>query len=427
MFDIKAIRANPAEFDANWARRGLSPQTPDILAMDEERRQIQTRLQIIQQRRNEASKEIGAIKAKGGDASTLMAEVAAMKQDIEGMEAREAELAAELTLRLSSLPNMIADDVPDGVDETQNVVVKSWGAPAQKNDAPDHVTIGEGLGGMSFDIAARMSGARFVWLQGDLARLERALAQFMLDTQTEKNGYTEISPPLMVKANALYGTGQLPKFEEDLFKTTTDHYLIPTAEVPMTNAVAEQIVPLAQLPLRLTAFSPCFRSEAGSAGRDTRGMIRQHQFYKVELVSITLPEDSDAEHERMTRCAEGVLEALELPYRRMLLCAGDMGFGSRRTYDLEVWLPSQNMYREISSCSTCGDFQARRMKARFRRDVGGETEFLHTLNGSGLAVGRTLVALLENHYNAVDGSVAIPAALRPYMGGKDKLTAVAKA
>lgn len=427
MFDIKAIRANPAEFDANWARRGLSPQTPDILAMDEERRQIQTRLQIIQQRRNEASKEIGAIKAKGGDASTLMAEVAAMKQDIEGMEAREAELAAELTLRLSSLPNMIADDVPDGVDETQNVVVKSWGAPAQKNDAPDHVTIGEGLGGMSFDIAARMSGARFVWLQGDLARLERALAQFMLDTQTEKNGYTEISPPLMVKANALYGTGQLPKFEEDLFKTTTDHYLIPTAEVPMTNAVAEQIVPLAQLPLRLTAFSPCFRSEAGSAGRDTRGMIRQHQFYKVELVSITLPEESDAEHERMTRCAEGVLEALELPYRRMLLCAGDMGFGSRRTYDLEVWLPSQNMYREISSCSTCGDFQARRMKARFRRDVGGETEFLHTLNGSGLAVGRTLVALLENHYNAVDGSVAIPAALRPYMGGKDKLTAVAKA
>ncbi|MES2729231.1 MAG: serine--tRNA ligase [Pseudomonadota bacterium] len=424
MFDVKAIRANPTEFDANWARRGLDAQTPVLLSLDQERRDIQTRLQVAQQRRNDASKDIGAIKSKGGDAAALMAEVAAVKQDIEAMEAREASVAEELATLLSALPNMIADDVPNGADETHNKLVKTWGTPRAETDVPDHVTIGESLGGISFDIAAKMSGARFVWLQGDIARLERALAQFMLDTQTEANGYTEISPPLMVKDTALYGTGQLPKFGEDLFKTTTGHYLIPTAEVSLTNAVADQIFPAAQFPMRLTAFTPCFRSEAGSAGRDTRGMIRQHQFYKVELVSLTLPEQSDAEHERMTRCAEGILEALNLPYRRMVLCSGDIGFGSRRTFDLEVWLPSQNMYREISSCSTCADFQTRRMKARFRRDAGGETEFLHSLNGSGLAVGRTLVAVLENNYNVGNGSVTIPDVLRPYMGGKTALMPV---
>jgi seryl-tRNA synthetase len=425
MFDIKAIRANPAEFDANWARRGLSPQTADMLAMDEDRRACQTELQILQQRRNEASKEIGAIKGKGGNADALMAEVAGLKVKMEELDAREKDLGEQLQGKLTSLPNQLGPEVPEGKDEESNVEVKKHGTPKLANNAPDHVTIGEELGMMSFEVAARMSGSRFVWLEQGLARLERALAQFMLDTQTLQNGYREVSPPLLVRDNAVFGTGQLPKFSEDLFKTTTGMWLVPTAEVSLTNYVADQIFSADMFPLRMTALTPCFRSEAGSAGKDTRGMIRLHQFYKVELVSITLPEQSQDEHERMTACAEGILEKLGLSYRRMMLCAGDTGFGSRKTYDLEVWLPGQNKYREISSCSNCWDFQARRMKARFRRHPEAETEFLHTLNGSGLAVGRTLVAIIENYYNAEDNTLTIPDVLVPYMGGVTKLSAAA--
>lgn len=421
MFDIKAIRANPAAYDTNWARRGLSAQTKGLLELDEERRKIQTELQVLQQSRNELSKQIGQIKSQKGDASGLMADVAGIKAKMEDMEGMEATLGDQLTTQLSSLPNQLADDVPDGPDETKNIEVSQWGEKRLANDTPDHVAIGEKLGLMNFEAAARMSGARFVWLEQGLARMERALAQFMLDTQTDEHGYTEVSPPLLVRDAAVYGTGQLPKFTEDLFQTTNGYWLVPTAEVSLTNFVADQILPESQFPLRMTAFTPCFRSEAGAAGKDTRGIIRQHQFYKVEMVSVTLPEQSAAEHERMTRCAETILEKLKLPYRRLLLCAGDTGFGATKTYDLEVWLPAQNKYREISSCSNCGDFQARRMKARIRR-ADGEIVFAHTLNGSGLAVGRTLVAVLENYYNAADGSVTVPEVLLPYMGGRTKLT-----
>jgi seryl-tRNA synthetase len=382
-------------------------------------RAAQTRGQDALAKRNAASKAIGAAMGKKdmAEADRLKAEVEALKGEI--AEAGEAETAkgAELRDLLAGLKNLAAADVPDGEDENDNVEVLKWGEPRTTGPAKDHADLGEALGLLDFEAAAKMSGSRFAVLKGQLARLERAIGQFMLDMQTDKNGYQEVAPPYMVKDDAMFGTGQLPKFEEDLFRAG-EHLLIPTAEVSLTNLVREQILPeddVAQ-PMRLTALTPCFRAEAGSAGRDTRGLIRQHQFSKVEMVSICRPEDSEAEHERMTACAEAVLQALELPYRKVLLCKGDMGFSAQKTYDLEVWLPSQNTYREISSCSNCGDFQARRMDARFKRAGEKKTEFLHTLNGSGLAVGRTLVAVMEN-YQQEDGTIAVPAALQPYMGG----------
>lgn len=423
MHDLKAIRETPEAFDANWARRGLPPRTPEILRLDSERRAVQTRLQEVQQRRNDASKDIGKIKAAKGDASALMDEVAKLKDEMARLEAQEADLAAALNDLLAGLPNLLADDTPDGADESHNTEVRKVGEPPRRNDAPDHVAIGEKIGLMDFEAAAKMSGARFTLLRGGLARLERALAQFMLDTHTGEHGYTEISPPLMVRDEAMFGTGQLPKFAEEQFRTTRGDWLVPTAEVPLTNTVSDMILEAEALPLRLTAWTPCFRQEAGAAGRDTRGMIRQHQFYKVELVSITRPEDSRAEHERMTECAENILKKLGLPFRTVALCSGDIGFGATRTYDIEVWLPGQGAYREISSCSNCGDFQARRMKARMRRKDKKDTEFVHTLNGSGVAVGRALVAVLENYYDPASGAVVIPDVLKKYMGGMEKLSA----
>jgi len=418
MHDIKAIRENPDRYERAWAEKGLSGKAASAVALDAELRAALTAAETAQAKRNDLSKQIGQAKAQKDEAraADLLAQVETLKG--EGAQAAEdqARLSAELRDLLSTLPNLPDDSVPAGEDEAGNVEVRRWGTPRDIANPRDHVDIGEGLGGMDFEAAARMSGARFVVLKGQIARLERAIGQFMLDMQTSEHGYTEVSPPLLVKDEALYGTGQLPKFAEDLFKTTASHWLIPTAEVSITNIVREQIVAEEDLPLRMTALTPSFRSEAGASGRDTRGMIRQHQFYKVELVSITSPEQSDAEHERMTQCAETVLKTLELPFRTMLLCTGDMGFGARKTYDLEVWLPSQNTYREISSCSNCGDFQARRMDARSRKTGEKGTRFVHTLNGSGLAVGRTLVAVLEN-YQQEDGSVAIPTVLQPYMGG----------
>jgi seryl-tRNA synthetase len=423
MHDIKAIRDNPEAYDAAWAKRGLAPQSSAILAIDQRLRSAQTAGQEAQSKRNEASKLIGQAKGRKdeAEAARLMEAVEGYKADLAAAGETEKTEAEALRNLLSSLANLPADDVPLGEDEQGNVEVRRWGDPKDVPAAPlnkprDHVDLGEGLGMMDFDAAARMSGARFVVLKGQIARLERALGQFMLDMQTDQNGYLEVSPPLLVKDEALYGTGQLPKFAEDLFRTTYDHWLIPTAEVSLTNIVREQIVATEELPLRMTALTPSFRSEAGASGRDTRGMIRQHQFYKVELVSITTPEQSEEEHLRMVGCAEGVLKALGLPFRTMLLCTGDMGFGARKTYDLEVWLPSQNTYREISSCSNCGDFQARRMDARFKAAGEKGTRYVHTLNGSGLAVGRTLVAVLEN-YQQANGSILIPDALVPYMGG----------
>jgi seryl-tRNA synthetase len=349
-----------------------------------------------------------------------MDEVAAIKEKAPALEAEEAALAEKLNGILSSLPNILDADVPVGPDENFNKEVRAEGV-IKTQSGPDHVAIGEGLGMMDFETAAKMSGARFVLMHSGLAQMERALAQFMLDTHTREHGYTEVSPPLLVRDNAVYGTNQLPKFSEDLFRTTTDHWLIPTAEVSLTNMAADMIMDAESLPLRVTAFTPCFRSEAGAAGKDTKGMIRQHQFYKVEMVTITTPDQSAAEHERMTNCAENILRKLELPFRTIILCEGDTGFGARRTYDLEVWLPGQGKYREISSCSNCGDFQARRMKARMRRRGGKDVEFVHTLNGSGLAVGRALIAVLENYYDPADGGVFVPTVLKPYMGGLDKI------
>lgn len=422
MHDIRLIRENPAAFDAALGRRGLEPLSANILALDEKSRAIKTEWQQAQARRNEASKAIGqAMAAKDvATADALKTEVAALKERMPALEAEERSVGELLTALLAAIPNLPASDVPDGADEADNVELSRWGTPRDFDFAPqDHADFGSSLG-LDFEGGAALSGARFTALRGQMARLHRALAQFMLDMQTATHGYEETIVPLLVKDDALFGTGQLPKFAEDLFKTTDGRWLIPTAEVSLTNLVAEQIVPEDRLPLRLTALTPCFRSEAGSAGRDTRGFIRQHQFEKVELVAICKPEDSDAEHERMVAAAEAVLQALNLPYRKMLLCTGDMGFGARKTYDLEVWLPSQATYREISSVSNCGDFQARRMNARTRAEGAKQTMFLHTLNGSGLAVGRTLVAVLEN-YQQADGSVLIPDALLPYMGGLTKL------
>jgi seryl-tRNA synthetase len=418
MHDIKAIREDPATFDRAWGSRGLPVQTPALLAIDARLRAAQTALQEAQGRRNEASKLIGAAKGRKDEAEAqrLMAEVEALKGVIAEQGEGERIAAAELKALLSSLPNLPADDVPSGEDEHGNVEVRRWGEPFAIANPKDHVDLGEAADLLDFEAASRMSGARFVVLKGELARLERALGQFMIDIQTREHGYLEISPPLMVNDAAAYGTDKLPKFADQLFQTTDGRWLIPTAEVPLTSLVMDQIVDQDELPLRYTALTACFRSEAGASGRDTRGMIRQHQFYKVELVSITTPEQSEAEHERMVGCAEAILKRLDLPFRTMLLCTGDMGFGARKTYDLEVWLPSQATYREISSCSNCGDFQARRMDARCKKAGEKGTRFLHTLNGSGLAVGRTLVALMEN-YQDEGGRIAIPQALQSYMGG----------
>lgn len=422
MHDLKSLRENPAFYDQNWARRGLAPQTPAILELDEKRRKLQTELQTAQNRRNEASKEIGSVKSKGGDAADLMAEVAALKDRMADLEAQEQDAATALNDLLSALPNMLADDVPDGADENDNVEVRRFGEPKTGNNAAlDHVAIGENLGMMDFEAAARVAGARFVVNKAGIARLQRALAQFMVDTHTTEHGYTEVDPPLLVSTDVMYGTTQLPKFREDQFETTDGRWLVPTAEVVLTNLVREQILDDSDLPLRYTAMTPCFRKEAGSAGRDTRGIIRQHQFYKVEMVSIVRPEESEAEHQRMVNCAENILKKLDLPFRTIVLCAGDIGFASRKTYDLEVWVPSQNKYREISSCSNCGDIQSRRMKARFKRPGAKDTEFVHTLNGSGLAVGRTLVAVMENYYDPTDGGIFVPEVLKPYMGGVSKI------
>jgi seryl-tRNA synthetase len=426
MHDIKWIRENPQAFDAAMARRGRGAESPKLLELDELRRRLVTEVQQKQERRNAASKEIG--KAMGAKdmalADSLKAEVAALKDEMISIEAQERAVTAELELLLASLPNIPHDDVPDGKDEHDNVEVRTVGAKPRMNFKPkEHFEIGEALGMMDFETAAKISGARFTILKGGLAKLERALGQFMIDLHTEEHGYTEVVPPLLVRDEALFGTNQLPKFEEDLFFTphgTARLGLIPTSEVPLTNMVREEIIDQSKLPLRYTALTPCFRSEAGSAGRDTRGMLRQHQFYKVEMVSITDAETAMAEHERMTACAESVLTKLGLHFRTVVLCTGDMGFGAKKTHDIEVWLPGQDAYREISSCSVCGDFQGRRMNARYRPEGEKTTKFVHTLNGSGVAVGRALIAVIENYQND-DGTITIPEALRPYMRGMEKI------
>ncbi len=424
MHDIAFIRKNPGAFDAGLARRGAEPQADTILALDARRREVTTALQQAQSRRNDASKAIGQAMGQGNTAKAeaLKAEVAEIKQRMPEMEEQDRALASELTDLLARLPNLPAEDVPDGEDEDGNVEVAQWGDRREFTFEPkEHADLGPALG-MDFETGTKLSGARFTFLRGDMARLHRALAQFMLDRQTRENGYIECNPPVLVNDDAMYGTDKLPKFADDSFRTTDDRWLVPTSEVPLTYSVAGEILDDLAEPIRMAAHTLCFRSEAGSAGRDTRGFIRQHQFEKVELVSICRPEDSEAEHERMTRCAEGILEALNLPYRRMLLCTGDMGFGAKKTFDLEVWLPGQGAWREISSCSNTGDFQARRMNARYRPEGSKKTEFVHTLNGSGLAVGRTLVAVLEN-YQEEDGSVVVPEALLSYMGGVSRLEA----
>ncbi len=426
MHDIKAIRDNSDSFVGGLRRRGMADAqaiAEDLLKKDKDLRDLLVRLQTDQARRNEASKLIGQAKAKKDEAgaAALMAEVAGLKDTIQQGEGEQRALEKDLRDALSVIPNLPAQDVPDGADESGNVPVtaRAFGTPPGINAPRQHFEIGEALGQMDFERAAKVSGARFVYLKGDLAKLERAIAAFMLDTHTEKFGYTEVAPPVLVKSNAMFGTGQLPKFQDDLFRTTSEDpfWLVPTAEVSLTNYVADEILSEAELPLRFTAYTPCFRAEAGAAGKDTRGMIRMHQFSKVELVSITTPDQSNAEHEHMTDAAQEILKRLNLAHRVVTLCTGDMGFSAKKTYDIEVWLPGQNAYREISSCSNCGDFQARRMNSRFRNAEGKVKGPVHTLNGSGLAVGRTMVAILEN-YQQPDGSVAIPDALQPYMNGK---------
>ena len=430
MHDIRLIRENPESFDAALARRVLEPLAAGLIALDEERRALTTQVQVAQSRRNEASKLIGAAMAKGDKdaAEALKAEVAALKDAMPALEGDADALAAKLKAALEIIPNLPAADVPHGAGEEENVELSRWGTPREFDfTAKEHADIAPALG-MDFETGARLSGARFTFLRGDMARLHRALGQFMLDVQTREHGYEECNPPVLVGEEAMYGTDKLPKFAEDSFCTTNGRWLIPTSEVSLTASVMGELLDESALPMRLTALTLCFRAEAGAAGRDTRGFIRQHQFEKCELVSIVRPEDSEAEHQRMVRAAETILERLNLPYRKLLLCTGDMGFGARKTYDLEVWLPGQGAYREISSCSNTGDFQARRMNTRYRvaKETGGEqktTQFVHTLNGSGLAVGRTLVAVIENYQNA-DGSVTVPDALLPYMGGVTKLEPV---
>ncbi|HYM73125.1 MAG TPA: serine--tRNA ligase [Stellaceae bacterium] len=417
MHDLRAIRDNPQEFDRGLAARGLPARADQVLGLDKQWRELETEAQQSQATRNQLSREVGNAKKRGEPVDELLARID-LRKDLEAATAASAaELRRQIDELLAGLPNLPAPDVPEGPDETANMLVRTVGTPSQFNFAPlPHEVLGEKLGMMDFARAARLSGARFVVLKGTLARLERALAQFMLDLHTGEFGYTEVAPPLLVREETAYGTGNLPKAAEDMFKTTDGLWLIPTAEMPLTNLVAGEILNEGDLPLRFTAWTPCFRSEAGAAGRDTRGMIRVHQFPKVELVSIAKPEDSAAEHERMTACAEEVLKRLGLAYRVMLLSSGDMGFAAQKTYDIEVWLPGQNAYREISSCSNCGAFQARRMGARYRPAGEKGTRPVHTLNGSGLAVGRAMIAVLEN-YQRHDGTVAIPSALQPYMGG----------
>jgi seryl-tRNA synthetase len=421
MHDLRWIRENPDAFDRGLERRGLPPCAEQVLALDREWRALETAAQEAQAARNRLSREIGAAKSRGEPIDEIMRQVEGSKQTEAATAGKTAELRQQIDALLASLPNLPAEEVPDGPDETANKEIRRIGEPPRFNFDPlPHEAIGEKLGLMDFSRAAKLSGSRFVVLKGALARLERAIAQFMLDLHTREFGYTEISPPLLVRDEVVFGTGQLPKQAEDMFRTTDEtggFWLIPTAEVPLTNLVAGEILDEAALPLRFTAWTPCFRSEAGAAGKDTRGMLRQHQFHKVELVSVTRPEDSEAEHKRMTGCAEEVLKRLGLPYRVMLLSSGDMGFAARKTYDLEVWLPAQNTYREISSCSNCGPIQALRMRARYRPAGGKGAQPVHTLNGSGLAVGRTMIAILEN-FQRNDGTVAIPEALQPYMGGQ---------
>ncbi|TXL71521.1 serine--tRNA ligase [Vineibacter terrae] len=428
MHDIRTIRDNPEAFDTGLKRRGLAPLSAALLEIDRGRRAAITQSEQAQARRKALSRQIGIARGKGEPTDALMAEVNGLDSVQKAAEKAAADAEAALAEQLAAIPNLPYADVPDGKDERDNKEIRRVGNPRNfAFDPKDHVVIGEGLGLMDFAAAARMSGARFVVIKGQLARLERALAQLMLDLHTAPaegalGGYLEVDPPLLVRDNAVYGTTQLPKFGDDLFRTTNGYWLIPTAEVPLTNLVNDAVLDEKDLPLRYTAWTPCFRSEAGAAGKDTRGMIRQHQFPKVELVSITTPEQAAAEHERMTGCAEEVLKRLDLPYRTVVLCTGDMGFGAHKTYDIEVWLPGQNAYREISSCSNMGDFQARRMNARYRPREGKGTRFVHTLNGSGLAVGRTLIAVLENYQNE-DGTVTVPAALRSYMGGVETIRA----
>jgi seryl-tRNA synthetase len=428
MHDIKLIRDNPAAFDAGLKARGLSPLAESLLAIDDRRRAVISVLQTAQERRNAASKDIGAAMGRKdmATADALKAEVAGLKEKLATGEAEQREAEEEIRKALENIPNIPADDVPHGADEHGNVVYRSHGTkPTANHLGAQHFEIGEALGMMDFEAASKMSGARFVVLKGQLARLERAIGQFMLDLHTTEHGYTEVNPPLLVKDHAVYGVGQLPKFEEDLFKTTNDFYLTSTAEVTLTNLVRDMTLGQKEPLLRFTALTPCFRSEAGAAGRDTRGMLRQHQFTKCELVSITTPEESKAEHERMLNCAENVLKKLGIHYRVMTLCTGDMGFSSQKTYDIEAWLPGQGAYREISSCSNCGDFQARRMGTRYVPVHAGGPRYVHTLNGSGLAVGRTLIAVMENYLNP-DGSVTIPDVLKPYMGGLTRIEAARK-
>ncbi len=422
MHDLRFIRENPEAFDAGLALRGLEPMSGTLLGLDQQRRALSTRLQEAQSRRNEASKAIGKAMGQGDTetAEALKAEVAELKQTMPVLEEEEREVATKLDGMLATIPNLPAEGVPEGADENDNVEVSRWLTPHTMHFTPqEHADMGPALG-MDFETGAKMSGARFTFLRGQMARLHRALGQFMLDHQTTQNGYSECAPPVLVKDEAMYGTDKLPKFAEDSFCTTNGYWLIPTAEVSLTSSVMGEIIDDLSTPIRLTALTPCFRSEAGAAGKDTRGFIRQHQFEKCELVTICRPEDAHAEHEHMIASAESILEALKLPYRKVLLCTGDMGFGARKTFDLEVWLPGQDAYREISSVSWCGDFQARRMNARYRPEEGKKTDFVHTLNGSGLAVGRTLVAVLEN-YQQEDGSVEVPEVLIPYMGGLERL------
>ena len=421
MHDLKRIREAPEAFDAMLARRGLAPASARVLELDRLRRAAQTAFQELQARRNALSKRIGAARGAGEDVAHLLADSVALADAIAREEAEEKRLGLELDSLLATIPNWLDEAVPTGASAEDNVVLRAWGEPRRFDWIPlQHFEIGERLGLMDFETAGKLSGARFVVLKGALARLERAIGQFMLDLQVGEHGYTEVSPPLLVREEALFGTGQLPKFREDQFVTTDGRWLIPTAEVPLTNLVRERILAESDLPLRVTALTPCFRAEAGSAGRDVRGMLRQHQFLKVELVSITTPEQSETEHERMTRSAETVLQRLGLAYRVVDLCSGDIGFSAARTFDLEVWLPGQGAWREISSCSNCRDFQARRMDARYRPTESKGTRFVHTLNGSGLAVGRTLIAVMETHQRA-DGGIDVPAVLRPYMGGLEAI------
>ena len=421
MHDLRWIREAPDDFDAAMTRRGLASSSAQILDLDGRRRRAQTALQEMQARRNEASKAIGQKKRTGEPADDLMAEVAELKEKMTAAEEEERGVGEELEALLAGLPNVLAPEVPDGPDESANETLRTWGEKRHYDFTPkEHFDLGEGLGGLDFEAAAKLSGSRFVVVKGQVARLHRALAQFMLDLHTQEHGYLEVQPPLLVRDQVLFGTGQLPKFGEDQFRTEEGFWLIPTAEVPLTNLVAEAILNESELPLRFTAHTPCFRSEAGAAGRDTRGMLRQHQFEKVELVSVTAPEHSEEEHQRMVACAEEVLKRLGLHYRVVVLASGDTGFTAHKTYDLEVWLPGQGAYREISSCSNTGAFQARRMRARFRQDGEKGTRFLHSLNGSGVAVGRALIAVLET-YQQSDGSVEVPEVLRPYLGGQERI------